>query len=107
MKKSNLSIEEFKHICNELSPKEFIIASDNQEYSYSQLGVSFCLVFTTMFAESNPDVICFNDKELCIKFDRVKYLRQRRKSLLGNIFDIVCSGLDDETKEYTHTVIVR
>lgn len=103
-----LSIEEFKLLCDKLSPKEFIINSENYlNLDIPENGLKYTLVFPRIVI-SNPNTICFMDNDkYYIEFNRIKYIEQQEDSLLGKVFSIVCTGFIDEEKEYLHTIIMR
>lgn len=103
-----LSIGEFKSLCNKLSPSEFVISSDNQGADLSECGMKCNFTFPTMVIATNPSTICFKDKNNSyIKLDRIKHIKKCEDSLLGKVFDIICTGFVDENKEFSYTVIVR
>ena len=103
-----LSIEEFKSVCNKLSPSEFIVSSDNQRFDSKECGMVFNFTFPTMVVATNPSSICFRDKNNSyIKLSRVKHIKKCQDSLLGKVFDIICTGFLDENKEFSYTIIVR
>ena len=103
-----LSISEFKGLCNKLSPSEFIISTDNQRADLSECGIKCSFTFPTMVIASNPSSICFRDKNNSyIKLERIKHIKKCEDSLLGKVFDIICTGFLDTNKEFSYTVIVR
>lgn len=103
----NLSIGEFKHMCDKLSPNEFIISTDNQTMDISELGMRCNFVFPTMIVHTNPNSIYFKDAHSYIKFDRIKHIIKREDSLLGKVFSIICTGFLNTNKETLYTIIVR
>lgn len=103
-----LSISEFKNLCNKLSPSEFIISTDNQRFDSTECGMKCDLAFPAIAISSNPSTICFKGKnDSYIKLSRIKHIKKREDSLLGEVFDIICIGFLNENKEYSYTVIVR
>ncbi len=103
-----LSIKEFRDFCKELSPSKFIISTDNQKFDFTECGMKYNFIFPTMFVAMHPDTICFRDENNSyIKLDRVKHIKKCEDSLLGNVFNIICTGFIDPNKEFSYTVIIR
>lgn len=103
-----LLIDDFKGLCNTLLFHEFIICSENQQCANHESGISFDLGFTKIKIECNPNMICLsNSQNSFIIFNRVKYIIEREESVLGRVFDIVCKGFCDDTKEYKYKIIAR
>lgn len=102
-----LSVGEFKSLCNKLSPNEFVITSDNQ-MDVSESGIKYSIVFNSVAVHTNPSSIFLkNQNGSYIKLDRVKHIKKYEDSLLGKVFDIICSGFADSSKEFSYTIIVR
>lgn len=102
-----LSVGEFKSLCNKLSPNEIIITSDNQT-DVSESGMKCSIVFDSITIHLNPNSVFLKSKNNSyIKLDRVKHIKKRENSLLGNVFDIICGGFIDPDKEFLYTIIVR
>jgi len=103
-----LSIGEFKNMCNKLSPTEFVVSMDNQQFSLSEYGVNFTLKFPTMIVHTNPSSIYFKDRQNSyIKFERIKHIKKCEDSILGKVFDVICAGFLDSTKEHAYKIIIR
>lgn len=103
-----LSITEFKNLCDKLSPREIIVSSDNQNMDLVEYGINYSLTFSTINVLLNPSLIYLKNKnDSYIQFGRIKHIKQYKNSLLGNVFDIVCTGFLDTNNESSHTVIIR
>ena len=102
-----LSIDDFKVLCNKLLFCEFIMCSENQ-LSSKDSGLLFDFGFTKMQIECNPNRIYLtNTQSSLLVFNRVKYVIEREESILGRVFDIVCKGFHDDTKEFKYRIIAR
>lgn len=103
-----LSIDDFKGLCNRLLLCEFIMCSENQPSS-NDCGLMFDLGFTKIQIECNPSRICLTNTQSSsfLVFNRVKYVIEREESILGRVFDVVCKGFCDESKEFKYRIIAR
>lgn len=102
-----LSVGEFERLLLKLSPNEIIITSNNQS-EVSESGIKCSITFDSIAIHLNPNSIFLKSQnDSYIKFDRVKHIKKRENSLLGNVFDIICSGFVEPDKEFLYTIIVR
>jgi hypothetical protein len=105
---SNLSLREFKKMCDSLSFKQFIFSSDNQSWSKIEHTIKMDITFTVMMIAIAPDTICLKDKNSLICLDRVKrIITSDIKSVLGTVFSIVCGDLDSDLNDVTYTIVAR
>ena len=106
-KMNTLSVEDFKTICNKLHPQEIILHSDNQSFSFGEIGIKFDLRFTDINICLNPDIISLIIGKSRLQLDKIKAIYKRNRSPLGYRYDILCTGFLDTNKITIHTLILR
>lgn len=103
---SNLSIRDFKEMCNGLSLQRFIFCSDNQSWSEVENTVKVKMTFSIMLIAFNPNTICFKNNDNFLCFDKVKNIELRNEeSMLGTVFTIVCGDIDTSCNDTSYTMI--
>lgn len=100
----NLTLGEFRDVCNKLHPKEFVLHSDNQSFKVSELGIRFDLRFTNIEFCLNPDIIYLINGKSCLQINKIKRICNCKSSVSLNKYNIVCSGFYDENRETIHTL---
>lgn len=95
-----LSVREFKKYCDRTKILCIIFDTDNQKWSKIEHNLRMKLVFDNVSINYNPNTICLSSSSSRIYLDRVKRIKQCEESLLGDVFDIVCS-------DKTYTLIVQ
>lgn len=104
----NLSVREFKEECDSLSPKQFVFTSENQPWERIEHTAKLKMVFSIMMIAFNPNVIWFEGRDCHLCLDRVKSIKKsEEKSMLGEVFTIVCGDLRTKTNDVEYTIIVR
>ena len=104
----NLSVREFKKVCDALSPKQFIFYSENQSWDKVEHTIKVKLTFTIMLIAFNPNAICFKNKDDFFHMDGVKSIKMSdEKSILGAVFTIICGDLDNDSNDVAYTIIAR
>lgn len=104
----NLSVREFKNMCDTLSPKQFIFLSENQPWNKVEHTIKVKLTFKIMLIAFNPNAICFKNSDDFICLDRVKRIKMSdEKSMLGTIFTIICGDLNNNFNDVSYTIIAR
>ena len=105
---ANLSVREFKEVCDTLPSKQFIFSSENQPWSRVGHTISVKLTFTIMMIALNPDAICFKNKDDYLCLERVKgVILSDVKSILGHVFTIICGDSNSNANDVAYTVIAR
>ena len=104
----NLSVREFKEVCDTLSSKQFIFSSENQPWHKVGHTINVKLTFTIMLIALNPNAICFKNKDGCLCLDRVKrIILSDAKSILGSVFTVICGDCGSDTNDVAYTIIAR
>lgn len=104
----NLSVREFKKVCDALSPKQFIFSSENQFWDKVEHTAKVKLTFTIMLIAFNPNAICLKNKDDFLRLDRVKSIKMSdEKSILGAVFTIICGDLSNNLNDVAYTIIAR
>lgn len=105
----NLSLREFKNICDTLSLNKFIFSSENQCWNKVEHTLRAKLTFTIMLIAFNPNAICFkNPTNDCICLDRVKSIQMSEGiSMLGTIFTVICGDSSNNYNDMAYTIIAR
>ena len=105
---SNLSVREFKEVCETLSPKHFIFSSENQPWSRVEHTIKANFTFPIMMIAFNPNAICFKNSDNTLCLDRVKsVVMSDEKSILGEIFTIICGDSGTDLNDVSYTIIAR
>ena len=104
----NLSVREFKEVCDTLSPKQFIFSSENQNWNKVEYTMSMKLTFTVMMIAYNPNSICFKNGTDYICLDRVKSIKKNDEiSMIGGVFTIICGDFSNSSNDVAYTIIAR
>ena len=104
----NLSVREFKSMCESISPTKFIFASKNQEWDKVNHTIKVNLSFKIMMIAFNPNTICFKNADNTLCLERVKYIKvDDENSLIGAVFTVVCGDFFSDTNDICYTIIVR
>lgn len=105
---SNLSVREFKEVCDTLSAKQFIFSSENQPWNRVEHTIKAKLTFTIMLIALNPNSICFKNNDNTLYLERVKgVVMSDEKSVLGEVFTIICGDSVNDLNDVSYTIIVR
>ena len=102
-----LTMGEFREVCNNVHPKEFILHSDNQEFKFGELGMKFDLRFTSIDFCLNPDIIYLMFGKSCLQISKIKQIYKCQSMVCRNKYNIVCTGFNDENSETIHTLILQ
>lgn len=103
----NLTIGEFRDVCNQIHPKEFILHSDNQSFKFSELGMKFDFRFTSIDFCLNPDIIYLMLGKSCLQISKIKRIYECKSSVCKNKYNIVCVDFSDDSAEIIHTLILQ
>lgn len=104
----NLSVREFKEECDSLSPKQFIFSSENQVWERIEHTAKLKMVFSVMMIAFNPNVIWLEGSDCHLCLDGVKSIKKsEERSILGEVFTIVCGDLRTAINDVEYTIIVR
>lgn len=104
----NLSIQEFKKVCDALSPTQFIFSSENQSWHQVEHTIRAKLTFTIMMIAFNPNTICLKNHTDSLCLNRVKSIKiNDEKSMLGTIFTVICGDSGSNSKDVAYTIIAR
>lgn len=103
-----ISIGKFQEICESLSPKCIVFSSSNQEKDNSASGrsVSLDVKFDNIVISCSPNVVLLtrDDKSAFMKFEQIREVEMKDKSVLGNVFSLLCS---EKSVIRCYTIIVR
>lgn len=102
-----LSVWEFKEYCDNLSPRRYIFNSENQEWSRVEDTIRIKVEFGNMIISFNPNTIYLKSKNDFISLERVKYVKLSEKSLLGEVFTIVCGNSLNSLSDKSYTIIAQ
>lgn len=102
-----LSVWEFKKYCADLSPQSYLLSTENQKWDDIDNTIRYKAEFCVMIINFNPNTIRFKSGDNYLKLERVKYIKVDEKSLLGDVFTIVCGNLLDNICDKPYTIIVR
>ncbi len=104
----NLSVREFKNVCDTLSPSKFIFTSENQQWDKVNHTIKVSLSFKIMLIAFNPNTICFKNADNALCLERVKYIRVNdENSLIGAVFTIVCGDFSSSDSDVSYTIVAR
>ena len=103
----DLTLGEFREICNKLNPKEYILHSDNQSFQFSELGLKFDFRFNTIDFCLSPDIIYLMFGKSCLQINKIKHIYKCKSSVCRNKFNIVCAGFYNDNMETTHTLLLK
>ena len=102
-----LSVREFKEYCAKLSPHKYVFSTENQEGDKVESTIRGEAEFNSMIISFNPNTIRLKSGRNHIKFERVKYIKVEEKSMIGDVFTIVCGGFSAETNDNLYTVVAQ
>lgn len=102
----NLSVREFKNVCDTLSPKQFIFLSENQDWSRVDHTIKVKLTFKIMMIAFNPNAICLQSSTDYLCLDRVKSIKMN-ESILGLVFTVICGDSGSNSNDVAYTIIAR
>lgn len=105
----NLSLSEFKKICDVNSLSTFIFSTSNQLWNTVSNTLHAELCFTNLFIGFNPNTICMKDStNNNISLHRVKTIHLcEKESLLGMVFKVTCGDLSSGNDDLEYTIIAR
>lgn len=102
----NLSVREFRDVCNVNNITHFILCSNNQEHYLINSTIKVDLIFNSLIIAFNPNAICLKGQDGLICFERVKYIRMKPdKSPLGTRFTIVCGDFSSEKNNIYYNIV--
>lgn len=104
MKTKEINLWELRKKCNELSPKEIILHSDNTTFNFSEIGFRFDLRFNKIDFCLNPDIIYLMFGNSCLQISKIKSIRQREKFNRYRV-EITCEDTFGTYKETTYTLL--
>lgn len=102
-----ISFAEFRDICYELNPKQFILHSENQVFNFGELGMKFCLKFSDIDFCSHPDIIYLLFDDSCLQIYNIKQIYKCESLIFNNKFNIICSGYINGSYKTVHTLIME
>lgn len=100
----NLSIKEFKNYCLDVSANKYIFLTDNQQLGMQDKTCDLELEFKQMKINFNPNSIYLKSDHSSMSIKRIKYIQVDEKSVLGDVFTIVCG---DNSKDKSYTIIAQ
>lgn len=104
----NLSIREFKTVCDSFSPQEFIFTSANQQWKASNHTLKANLSFKIMMIAFNPNVLCFKSPDNTLCLERVKYIKTSNEpDFIGRVFTVICGDFESSKNDVSYTIIAR
>lgn len=103
----NLTIAEFRDVCNQINPKEIILHSDNQPFKYNELGIKFDFRFTSIDFCLNPDIIYLMFGKSCLQISKIKQIYKCKSAVCKNKYNVVCTGFCSENSETIHTLVLQ
>ena len=102
-----ISIKKFKEYCTELSPKHFIFTDEDQNWHSVSDTLRIKLVFDKSIISFNPNAINLLSHNGVISFERVKYINDYGKTVLGRVFGIVCGNSTNNNQDRTYTIVIQ
>ena len=104
----NLSVREFKSLCDSISPKQFIFSSENQDWNKVEHNIRVKTTYTIMMIGFNPNTICLKNSTDYLCLDRVKGIKLNdERSMLGMIFTVICGDSGNNLNDIGYTIIAR
>ena len=105
---ANMSVREFKKVCDTLSFKQFVFSSENQAWDKVEYTIKAKLTFTIMLIALNPNAICFKHGDDFLCLDRIKHITMSdEKSMLGVVFTVICGDSGNSENDIAYTIIAR
>ncbi len=103
----NMSVREFRDICNENDFQEYIFLSENQIWGRVGSTIKTKLVFKIMLIAMNPNAICFRNEESYLCLERVKRVVVNNQAAIGAVFAVICGNLSNSDNDITYTIVAK
>lgn len=104
---NNMSVREFRDVCDKNDFREYIFLSENQIWDKVGSTIKTKLVFKIMLIAMNPNAICFRNEESYLCLERVKRVVVNGQSAIGAVFAVVCGNLSNSDNDITYTIVAK